>query len=352
MKTYLYYFLTCFALIGMIASQSCIDPIDFTGPEPELTLVVSGIITNSPGQRIVNLSYMDPVDIFQIQDSTPLPATVSLFEDGSLAAQFDQTGLTEYELDEDMVIREGRSYHIEIQFPAGDRYVSNPELVQPASSPDSISLGFERRRVDGGNGTTLNRWVMDLLVHNTLSPTDNEIYYRWEVDEDWEVVELPMEDNPFDVQRTCYFHTPAKRLPVTILDATELQAGKVTKRLLERQPGNPFKDRHVFNVYQHRITPQAYTFYDRLDLLVNRSGNLFDQLPAAVPGNVYNPTTPDERVLGYVEFSLSDTTRLWVKRSDIPFSLSLTCSDPNDAPDFCFECILIFGASYDKPYYW
>ncbi|MEM7370705.1 MAG: DUF4249 family protein [Bacteroidota bacterium] len=338
-------------ILGLLVHSSCIDRIDFSGPPAPINLVVSGIITNSPGQRTIHLSYQRPIDIFQTRDTIPPPATINLFEDGVLIAPFIQLATDEYRLDESAVIEAEKAYHIEIQFVNGDTYASRPELVRPLHRVDSLGLQFEQRDIDSQVGSTIRRWFVDLYVFNWIPPSEEPYYFRWEMDEDWEQVELARED-PFDIQLTCYFHTPRTSLPVRIQTTKELESGVVSKRIIQRQPGDAFKDRHVFNVYQHRISPEAYAFYEQLDLLVNRTGNMFDQIPAAVTGNVSNLNAPDERVLGYVEFSLADTSRLWVRRQMFPFTIRLSCADPDIASTSCFECILNNGASYNKPYYW
>lgn len=338
-------------MTGLLAISSCIDPLEFEGPDTPFNLVVTGVITNSPDQRTISLSYQKPIDIFQNRDTIPPPATINLFEDGALIADFDPMTTTTYLLDQSVVIEAEKAYHIEIQFLNGDKYVSRPETVLPVHRTDSLGLAFEQREVDTEFGSIIRRWFLDLYVFNTVPASEEPYYFRWELEEDWDQVEL-ITENPFDLQLTCYFNTPRKSLPVRIQSTSDLETGAISKRLIERQPGDAFKDRHVFNVYQHRISPEAYSFYEKLDLLANRTGNMFDQIPAAVPGNVSNANDPEERVLGYVEFSLADTSRLWVKRQDFPFTLRLTCSDPDASPQACFDCILNFGASFDKPYYW
>ena len=337
--------------ILLMTQLGCIDPIEFTGPDADFNLVVTGVITNSPGQRTISLSYQQPIDIFQNRDTIPPDASINLFEDGALIAAFSQISSQKYELDDSVLLEEGKSYHIEIQFFNGSKYASVPELVRPAITPDSLTLAFERREIDTNAGTTLRRWFLDVMVNNTIPSTGEKPYFRWAIEEDWEVVELST-DNPFDVQRTCYFNTSPNSLAVTIMDGNEFQAGPVAKAVAARVPGDAYKDRHVFSVYQHQISPEAYTFYERVDRLVNQTGTLFDQLPAAIPGNVSNVNAPEERVLGYVEFSLVDTSRIWIRRTDFPFTIPLTCVDPNASPRLCIECILIPGATYEKPYFW
>ena len=69
-------------------------------------------------------------------------------------------------------------------------------------------------------------------------------------------------------------------------------------------------------------------------------GQLYDEIPAGVDGNVFEVADPTRRVLGYVEFSLADTTRISVDQNDMGIELLDDCRPAPGDPVFCERLML------------
>ena len=59
-----------------------------------------------------------------------------------------------------------------------------------------------------------------------------------------------------------------------------LTAFKVHSRILA--PDDEFVERHYFSVYQYTISQEVYNYWEKVKLVANPSGSLFDIQPAAV----------------------------------------------------------------------
>ena len=115
----------------------------------------------------------------------------------------------------------------------------------------------------------------------------------------------------------------------------------------------------------HSIDQRSFGFYESAESLIGNQGAIFDEIPGFVEGNIEETgeNTSGEPVLGFVEFSLADTTRLLIERGDFTFQLFDECAGDFQCPPAppggeapacpCENCGEFFGLeSETKPSYW
>jgi hypothetical protein len=80
-----------------------------------------------------------------------------------------------------------------------------------------------------------------------------------------------------------------------------LEEYQVHSRVLA--PDDEFLEMHYFTVYQKVISQEAYDYWERIEIVASQSGDLFDQPPVTVEGNIFEKENPENFVLGYFEVS-------------------------------------------------
>ena len=344
--------LLLFCVLNGVLIPACISPVEFSGPEPQRTLVVSGLITNNPELRFVQLNWLQAANTDGELASEPITsAQVNLLAGEEELGEFELANGGIYVYTQEFVPDPSQEYGIQVLLD-GNEYRSRPTAFPLSYKPDSVTFDYTERvlEVVQPYNIPIRKMFIDVHVHNTLPPGNSDRFFRWEVDESWSLFELP-QPNPFIPQETCYFFRDRRNNPVSIQSTASLNPGPFSKFLLTKQLNLEFKDRHFFNVYQYSVSREAFEYYEKVEQLGSDVGNVFDEIPAIVTGNVANSNDQTETVLGYVEFSQVDTFRQDIFELLIPVTFFQDCGTFNPQP-FCFECETVRGASLDRPYYW
>ncbi|MEI9921760.1 MAG: DUF4249 family protein [Bacteroidota bacterium] len=128
--------------------------------------------------------------------------------------------------------------------------------------------------------------------------------------------------------------------------------------LAQRKIDQSFLARHYFTIYQASITLEAYNYWKNVNLLINRSGSIFDAPPAPIKGNAYSKDDDKEKVLGYFEAGNTVLSRFYMLRSDIASQIQPYCLDPRfgvyypNYPRECYQCTLLDNSSHQMPAWW
>ena len=354
-------FLYTYILSALILSLAgCVSEVTYDVEGEEYT-ILEGIITDSPGESIIRISKVSGYS----DEKEPVRASGVLYKNNN--PEVDLTLLREGELALPITLKleTGASYHIEVTTEDNITYHTIPQIIQPVRRTDSLSFDFDRR-LEGYNsaGAPLYVRYVDVFAHvNLPAGADSSRFFRWDVDEAWAFEEAAA--TPTDPVAVCYLRRDVTENPVTILTNSGLSSGPVKIRVSSQPLDEAFLQKHYFNAYLHSIDRRAYEFYEQAQRLIDNTGNIFDEIPAPIKGNIFNPEDESEVVLGYVEFSKADTLRLAITRDQIPFSIFDLCSLPNPCiprnlppgvdppPCKCFACAAVYGfGTLNPPFYW
>jgi len=364
-------FLCATLLLGMIALTSCVAPLE-TPPQDETFTVISGVLTNSLGERVIQVrsegGFSGSID--------PIPASGVIYENDEIWGQFIEDSTGYLSLPIGLQFTEGNSYYIEIT--ANNQvYRTLPQVVQPRLNTDTMSFNLDVRTIGtSSDGRPIEEALIDVFVHVDV-PQDLEspLYYRWQVDEVWAFNEVAkpafqLDSGEIDIINTCYLSASVQENVSTLLNSNDVGAGEAILRVASRPIDESFLQRHVYSAYLHALDKRAYDYYERSRRLGQIDGSLYDELPAAVRGNVFNANTDSELVLGYVEISTTDTFRLNILRDQIDYNWYDQCRPPEDAEadcNFppqppgdtstvyckCYDCWRIYGrGTLERPFWW
>lgn len=331
-------------IILFLILGSCVTEFDFEA-QPHTFTIVSGVITNSLGERTIKVTRTTGLDSVVL----PVECTGAVYKNGAYEAELVPLKPGELVMPLSVGIEEGATYHIEITTP--DKvYKSKPMLVSERWKTDSLSYILEER-LDGFSslGAPLKSWYVDVFAHFKLPDPGSKVrYYKWQVDEAWSIV---------SAANICYLSKSITENPVTIVPSYELQHGNTAVHIATAILDKSFLGKHYFNAYLHAIDKESFDFYEKAQTLINNDGKLFDEIPAPIEGNIYVDQGTHETVLGWVEFSLVDTLRLPITRSEISLRIFNQCDSPfpcaATGPCECTNCAAVHGfATLNKPFYW
>jgi len=373
-------------ILCLLCATACVEPLEADLSGENLPLI-NAVLTNSPGQRSIRISQTDGLSLIPI----PMEANGTVFKDGVAVAELVYLERGLLKLPDEFVIEAGHAYHLELQTADGKNYHSVPQQVFPLPASPVQTLSWERNVIlDEEVETSLPINVVDVFASVDISPEENR-YYRWEVAETWEHKEEPkpevdtmvvidssreigfpgwiydtmiiIEEDPI---LTCYPSRETFEFPSVVLRTDALQEGQARIKVHQTEIGQSFLFRHYFRVYLHRITLEAYDYYNKSRRLVDITGELYDEVPAAVNGNLLNPEDSSARVLGFVEFSLADTVRMSLTADDVGITLQDDCrplsgdnvcitetTNPPPPPCKCWDCDSVYGLNtVFKPSWW
>ncbi|MGB0176202.1 MAG: DUF4249 domain-containing protein [Owenweeksia sp.] len=214
-----------------------------------------------------------------------------------------------------------RNYRLKITT-SGKIYYS--EYVPVKDAPEVGNVGWD---VVSGN---------NIQVHVSSSdPQNNTIYYRWDFMETWEYRSaynsvykfeddvVQVRDIPEELIHICY--RTKGSTDIYAASSTQLNEDVISKYPLQliRLAGDDRLDRrYSILVRQYALTREAFEFWDILKKNTENLGTLFDPQPSQLPSNFYCETNPDEPVIGYFSAGRVTQKRLFIDRSDIPFSFN------------------------------
>lgn len=352
-------------LTGMLFT-ACVDPIEFTQDLNSEYVLINGVISNSPGERTIKVSRGLGIDT---REFIPLNVRGNIYRDGQLWDQLAVQGIGELYVPFTLKLEEGRSYEIEIITSDNEIYRSKPQIVQPKGEIKSLSFQTERR-FSGTNfsGLPKSDIFVDLFSHIDLPGPEETRYYRWQVDGTFSFIEVARQGFGSDPIQTCYVSHFVEENPTTVLSSEGLSSGEVRHLVNTRIADGSFLFKHVLNVYLHTVDRETFEYYDRAIRLATGAGNLYDEIPAPLQGNVNKTTGDSETVLGYIDFSLSDTMRISLAKGELGVSISNVCETLTPCPVRptppggglpdplyckCWDCNLALpNSSLIPPFFW
>ena len=296
-------FYLSFLILGLTA---CLDEVKVPINQKTEQLVVEGLVTNEAISYSIRLSAT--TQFGDVSARSPVAGaliTVSDNENRNVIFRSvpEQAGLYQTN-DRSFVGKPGNTYTMTIKLPDGRTYVSTPERM-PSSVPiEKLSAEFQQKDEQGRALELGYRVKLDLRDQK-----NEENYYRWTA---WGVYTristgVPIGFGGAICCNTCWVVKEDKGL--NLFADANLDGGLIRNRPVYFSPFY-FYGKHYVEVTQYAINRNAYQFWQKFRDQLNRSGTIFDPLPAAVLGNVANAANPADIALGYFEVASLSKKRL------------------------------------------
>ncbi|MGB3849045.1 MAG: DUF4249 domain-containing protein [Tunicatimonas sp.] len=348
--------------IGLsLLTNACVEPISFDTDPLGGQLIVTGGITNAVGTYGVVLKETDENRAFPVPVSG---AAVTLRNDQGQRELLREQDDGRYRTAGEIQGQPGDTYEIEIVLADGVTYRSRPETMPIAIGKDSAYYEIGKQEKVSDSGVLFEERVLEVYANTQLPESVSPLYLKWDVEAVYSVTTIirwPLGDRVI----FCYFYDEINAQEVQLFNSREFTEGNTLREQLlgARKIDYSFLERHYFNVIQSSLTIEAYEYWSQVNEVSNRTGSIFDTPPGLVQGNIYNVDDAEEQVLGYFEAALTDTTRFFLNRQDIPFIISATCpcTSFRTQPSFppytvdsvcpCTKCDELSGVRLDPPSY-
>ena len=347
-----------YLIVNLNIITSCVDPISFETSSEIGEVVFYGEFNQFSENHVINISRTSNFGSMTVPESE---ADVQIFDNlGNNAAYVEQDSGT-YELEaESFPGVVGRFYHVEITLINGIVFISSPQqLLQPVEI-DDIYFKVEPEQVLSSSGNQVDQAFINIYIDTPLPQEAHHVGgIQWKVEEAYSFTDLQC--HPFfDFATTCYFRIPVENTEIKMFEIDGNSQGSLNKYLVHSRilaPDDEFLERHYFSVYQKTLPIDAYKYWEKVKIVANQSGDLFDQPPARVFGNIRQKENPNKRALGYFEVSGTSLRRI----STLPYLIGdnyivETCPESRSViiQDKCCFCYLLDEADnrIERPEYW
>jgi hypothetical protein len=342
----------CLRLLLFTALSACITPFDIDVENAGNIAVVVGQISNLPDQSFVQLG----LTANQAQLANPVSdARVWIIDETTS----DSTRLSEsattvglYKTS-DYIGVPGHAYHVATLFPDKTAYLSETDIMPSIPGTVRSYYDFNRQQYTDLEGIVSEQPFLFAHVDAHLPDTDEKYYLKWSVEEVFLLSPTDFPDPWGNIPDPCFIVQYAEPQRVVLYNGNNIHARTIEHLLVaQRVVDWSFLEKHAFTVYQSSISLAAHDYWSKVDILANQSGSVFDQPPAALPGNVH-AVEPGERALGYFYATAEVMDRFVVYRTDVPFPLTFPdCQFDNERsnyPDRCLDCTSVRNSSFRRP---
>lgn len=342
-------------ILAMIALSQCKEPYNFKASVQGGILVVSGSISDQPGPYPLFLGVTS-----DSKSTYPIPvlnAVVYLSDDVGNTELYSEVGKGNYQLNGSIIKgTPGRSYKLNFTLKDGRSYQSTLELMPHVSKPvDEVKAQVVATKIEGELGVKIDLFQVKATLSTTFQP-NGAGNFRWSVSETYALYPTCWPGSiscPDPCYITDYYSTYHLNV-VRQSDFSDLTIRDMD--LIIKDADYKFSARHYFNVTQFGMNNACYSYWKKVQQLVENRGSIFDNPPAIIQGNITNVSDPSELVLGYFEASTQQITRKYVDRGDV--KVTFQSCNPYDLNFnyhlvYCVDCIQLEGSTFVPPdWFW
>jgi hypothetical protein len=305
--------------VWIFVAFSCIDRLDFIGDTVKGQIIIYGLLATGETTQTVNVGMSRSSGFIQQGVSN---ATVSLLLKNGGKLTYFSVGNGNYEL-QNFEPEEGESYSIEVI--VGEKvYRSAFQEIPTVNGIDSLSydVAYEPFR------TNANEHVFRVF-NKTVIPQNNEpVFIRWVAEETayWQLVWIYAPGIPPPFPPPCFIFDVMEPSKINLFNGTATNTRTIDQLLVRRKIDNAFLYPMFITVKQLSINREAYEYWERIKIILNNQGSLFDIPPAPIRGNIINIENPDEKVLGFFEVAKTQISRFYVTSEISPIYLHPPCT--------------------------
>lgn len=313
----LYIFLAVSILCG-----SCVVPFEPVLEESQEVLVISGMISDSPGRHSVTVSLSSPYHLPDFQ-GLPFCAVNVTNQDGNTINYRDE-GEGVYSADiPDSFLEVGDAASLHVFSPDHGEYQSVYDTILPCPELDSV---YWELQYTGTSDPEESRPGLQFYLDMSGSPSDSRNVI-WRVNETWEnwaslIGNIIMysihhgEEFRTNVIYKCWRSFPLDHIytgSTRNLSSNEMH--KVPLNFVSNETDR-LHVTYSLNVQQQSLSLDAYDYWQRMNEQAAESGGMYEKQPASVPGNIYSVDESEEVVLGYFYASQVREKRIYVHNNN------------------------------------
>jgi hypothetical protein len=292
-----------FGLFLLLAIRCSVEFIPDSDENKE-QLVVEGMITDQNRVNRIRLSRSLPIGkplvrkavkgaVVTITDEKGIITTLTEFPPGTYS-----TDSTKFRG------RVGGLYALNIKI-GNVNYATDFTEMRPV--PPINSLYYEKVVISASRDTSALEEGCNIYV-DSYDPSGKCLFFRWDYTETWEY------RIPYAVtNKVCYITEKSDQ--ILIKNSSIYSQARVSKYpvLFISNKGDRLKEKYSILVNQYSLNESEYNFWERVQNISQKVGNLYDISPMAVPSNIKRCDDPGEKVLGYFSVSAVTQKRLFIR---------------------------------------
>ena len=290
-----------FIFLSYLTSTGCIDPVKFDKDQYQSKIVIDGSISNAPGPYQVFVYGSKP---FTEDGETELISLskISIIDENGNLSNLREISTGRYETDSSAIRGEiGKSYFLKIKTADGREYQSKPERISPPVPIDTYNVTYS---------TVVTNPKPFKLSILTKDPIEKGNYYKWKwTHYDTTTACKTVVKATFGARlniinpccEKCWRFDPCNSCLFIASDAL-INGKNITTEVGDIPYEEPRKP-YFMVLEQYSISKEHYEFWKIAQTQINNSGGIFDNSPAQVQGNIYNPNDSTDSALGYFSAS-------------------------------------------------
>lgn len=362
-------------LVLTFSMISCLDPIELDIPRggSESVVVEGKLVKGNPSSIEVSVQRIFVFDgssrnlkINGVTLMSESGAEIKLSKDN--AGEFSQS----FGPDNPFDVSVNDAYKIRVELFDGRIVESAFEPVQTVKANNLVDLTLQDREVfseERGDFITRSKIILDLKSQiNNIQQDPRR--YRWTVERYFKLRDSPdaylirdEEDRRlFKQPKTCYVRDKASLTKSVLFDGfssdrdelsfeTEVFDGSLNDYRLA--------DTMYFSVIQEALSEGAFTYFDQIAKVLERTGSMFDPPAGKIQSNFVNVNDPEDEIFGYFYASEQEETRVMVTPDQVgspnPLCPAPTGEGwrPGQCPfTACCDCLTLPNSSLEEPDFW
>jgi hypothetical protein len=340
----------------------CLDPIDLDTPRgTEDALVIQAeLIYGDPARVEVRLNQLYN---FSLTSINPAFASEVLLEDeqgNQFELRFAGDGLfrSSIPLDDPRIsIAFDKRYRIIVRALNNRTLISDYEPLLRVPRIDSIAYQeiekFVATPVDPGTSVLEDYVEFRVSTSLEMENQNERARLRWRFGRTYQLTDLGLQTPDPQI---CYIFSELDVFRPTIYDGNEGNAAYLTDyAVYDRSINWEFNEGFYLSLYQESLSEGAFRYWNQIQQVLLREGNMFEAPPGRLTTNFYNPNDPDDRIYGYFYATQRDTSHLYISPDLVGNPEILYCEgfigDP-EIPTLCEDCLQETNSQLTPPPFW
>ncbi len=349
-------------LVGILV-VSCIDPIDFAVPAglSESVVIQARVVK---GER--NFVEVDVSRLFDFSVESRRPVTVKTVvlsddNDNQMLLETRVPGKYFQILDGSTAIQAevGRGYKLRVETLDNRIYESSLDIMPPNKKPQGLNLAIVTDRSVDNLGNVRDFEKIQITIDTEVNiDADGGVY--WELSNTYKVTDQGIND-PDDIIKVCYIEETVDVDEIYVLDPTQLRDGFIKNyNLTLARIDSRIAEGLFYNVKQYSLSQGAFGYWNGVNILSEREGNIFDGPAGEINSNFTNINDPNDIAFGYFFATQEEIVR---KKAVFPELANIRTICPSEKACFapggdscicglCCDCEVDPNATTIRPAYW
>jgi hypothetical protein len=291
----------------ILIALSCISPFTPNYQGGADFLVVDGSLIKGYGAQVINISRS--ASISQPKYYPLENCHVKIVDESGNEFVFTEGSRGKYVANiDDALLNYNTRYKLVFNTPSGENYESGYQKLLQTVPIDSIYSIKENHY-----SLTDSKYLNGLQFYVDLdAPDDAPRYYRWQIDETWEIHAGYMITGYYDGDTVKFdANSPSDSLyycwdtkaatGIYTCSTTNLSHNIFKKVPLHFKQDNSLDltIKYCATVRQYALNEDAYNYWYQKEIELNESGQIYTTQPSQLKSNIYNVNNPGEKVLGF-----------------------------------------------------